>query len=277
MDQSQKRSWWNRNWKWVVPAGCLTPILVCGGFITLVFVFVFGAIKSSDVYIDSNVLIVTPGRNQREQAREGTVPTLTEADAHAIATECPSVQAVSPFIGTFGQVIGGDITWQPDQMLGVGPDYPHVCNWSVAAGRFFDDRDIAGATKVCVIGHTLALQLFPNTVPIGEQVRVKNIPFIVIGVLNRKGENLVGQDQDNILLMPYTTVRKRLLTSEFSNVDGIFVSARSEALSPGAEKEINSLLRDRHRIQPGDTPDFEVHNTPRNQARVMPLPLIKSR
>ena len=211
--------------------------------------------------LGSNVIIVHPGRGQHGPAREGTVTTLTEADAQAIAAECPAVLAVSPFIGTSGQVIGGNVNWQPDQMLGVGPDYPRVCNWSMADGEFFSDRDIAGATKVCVIGYTLVLQLFPDTDPIGQQVRVKNIPFQVVGVLNRKGANLVGQDQDNILLMPYTTVRKRLQTSAFANVDIIFVSARSEALSPRAEQEIQSLLKDRHRVQPGETPDFEVHNT----------------
>ena len=187
--------------------------------------------------------------------------TLTEADAQAIAEECPAVLAVSPLIVASGQVIGGNINWQPNQMLGVSPDYPRVCNWSMADGEFFTDRDIAGATKVCVIGQTLVLNLFPDTKPIGQQVRVKNIPFSVIGVLKRKGANLGGQDQDNILLMPYTTVRKRLETSAFTNVDFVFVSARSEALSSCAEQEIRSLLMDRHRVQPGEAADFEVHNT----------------
>jgi putative ABC transport system permease protein len=136
-----------------------------------------------------------------------------------------------------------------------------VRNWPLVSGAFITDSDIAGATKVCVIGHTLAAQLFPGVDPIGQQLRVKNIPFIVIGVLNRKGANLVGQDQDNVLLMPYTTVRKRLQTSAFANVDLVFVSARSEALSPKAEQEIRSLLAERHHIPIGEKPDFEVRNT----------------
>ena len=103
--------------------------------------------------------------------------TLTAADASAIADECPAVLAVSPFVGTSGQVIGGNVNWQPDQMLGVGPDYPVVRNWPLASGEFFTERDVAGATKVCVIGHTLVTQLFPDADPIGQQVRVKNIPF----------------------------------------------------------------------------------------------------
>jgi len=211
--------------------------------------------------LGSNVIVVIPARDQSGGVRQGNVTTLTEADAFAIAQECPSVAAVSPYIGTSGQVIGGNVNWQPDQMLGVGPDYPIVRNWVMASGEFFSQREIAGATKVCVLGNTVAKQLFPNTEAVGQQVRVKNIPFTVIGVLIRKGANLVGQDQDNILLMPYSTVRKRLQNSAFSNVDVIFVSARSQADSSLAEKEIRTLLSERHRTPPGEKPDFEVRNT----------------
>jgi putative ABC transport system permease protein len=211
--------------------------------------------------LGSNVILVLPASGQSGGVRSGTVTTLTAADATAIATECPSVRAVSPFIGTSGQVIGGNINWQPDQMLGVGPDYPVVRNWPLAEGEFISDRDVAGASKVCVIGHTLAVQLFPDVDPVGQQLRVKNIPFTVIGVLVRKGANLVGQDQDNVLLMPYTTVRKRLQSSAFANIDLVFVSAKSELLSPKAEQEIKALLTERHRIPPGEKPDFEVRNT----------------
>jgi putative ABC transport system permease protein len=212
--------------------------------------------------LGSNVILVLPSSSQNGGVRQGTVTTLTAADAQAIADECPSVLAVSPFVGAGGgQVIGGNVNWQPDQMLGVGPDYPLVRNWPLAAGEFFTENDVTGASKVCVIGHTLVTQLFPDVDPIGQQVRVKNIPFRVVGVLTRKGANLVGQDQDNILLMPYTTVRKRLQSSAFANIDLVFVSARSEALSPKAEQEIRSLLTERHRIPLGEKPDFEVRNT----------------
>ncbi|MFO0938275.1 MAG: ABC transporter permease [Gemmataceae bacterium] len=211
--------------------------------------------------IGSNVIIVLPATSQSGGVRSGTVVTLTAADADAIATECPSVQAVSPMVGTNGQVVGGNINWKPDQMLGVGSDYPIVRNVAVSSGAFFTDRDIAGASKVCVVGYTVARQLFPDSDPIGQQVRVKNIPFIIIGVLERKGANLVGQDQDNVLLMPYTTVRKRLQNSAFANIDLIFISARSEAVSAKAEQEIKGLLSDRHGIEPGGKPDYEVRNT----------------
>ncbi|HLJ97870.1 MAG TPA: ABC transporter permease [Gemmataceae bacterium] len=211
--------------------------------------------------LGSNVILVFPGMSQTGGARSGRVTTLTAADAQAIGAECPSVLAASPFIGTSGQVIGGSVNWQPDQMLGVGPDYPVVRNWPLASGEFFSERDIVAAAKVCVLGYTVARQLFPEMDPIGQQVRVKNIPFTVIGVLIRKGADLVGQDQDNVLLMPHTTVRKRLQNSAFANVDVVFVSAKSQALSSRAEQEIHSLLMERHRIPPGERPDFEVRNT----------------
>ena len=218
-------------------------------------------IQSQFQAIGSNVIIVLPASGQTAGVRQGAVTTLTAADGRAIADECPAVLAVSPFVGTTGQVIGGNINWQPDQMLGVGPDYPIVRNWQLDSGEFFTDSDISGATKVCVLGRTLVTQLFPNVDPIDQQVRVKNIPFRVIGVLERKGANLVGQDQDNIIVMPYTTVRKRLQPSTFANVDVLFVSARSDALSSQAEREMRGLLTERHHISQGEKPDFEVRNT----------------
>jgi putative ABC transport system permease protein len=212
--------------------------------------------------LGSNVLIVLPGANQNGGVRQGTVNTLTGADATAIAEECPAVKAVSPIVVTSGQIIGGNVNWQPHDMFGVGPDYPVVRNWPLLpGGLFFDDGDIAGATKYCVIGHTIAIHLFPDGDPVGQEIRVKNIPLTVRGVLARKGANLVGQDQDDIILMPYTTVRKRLQASAFANIDVIFVSAKSEALSKKAEQEIEVLLAERHRVPAGEKPDFEVRNT----------------
>ncbi len=186
--------------------------------------------------IGSNVIVVLPASSQTGGVRSGTVTTLTEGDSDAIVAECPSVLAASPFIGTSGQVIGGNINWQPDQMLGVGPDYPLVRSSPLVSGEFFTQREIAAAAKVCVLGYTVARQLFPDADPVGQQVRVKNIPFRVIGLLARKGADLGGRDQDNVLLMPFTTVRKRLQNSGFNNVDLIFISARSETLSFSAPK-----------------------------------------
>jgi putative ABC transport system permease protein len=211
--------------------------------------------------LGSNVILVIPARSTAGGVRQGRVTTLTGADGEAITQECPTVLAASPEVFTSGQVIGGNVNWQPNDMVGVGTDYLTVRNWPLAAGEFFSERDVAAATKVCVIGHTLAVKLFPNADAVGQQVRVKNIPFTVVGVLSRKGANLVGQDQDDILLMPYTTVRKRVQGSSFSNVDVMLVSARSQAASQLAEKQIQSLLIERHHIPPGGKADFEVRNT----------------
>jgi putative ABC transport system permease protein len=167
---------------------------------------------------------------------------------------------VSPLIQTSGQIIGGNINHSPKEMIGVGTDFLIVRNWPLATGDFISSRDVAGAARVCIIGQTVANQLFPDEDPIGQQVRVKSIPLRVIGVLTKRGANMVGQDQDDIVLMPYTTVRKRLQGSAFTNVGIALVSAKNENLSAQAQAEINVLLRERHRIPPGEKPDFEVRN-----------------
>ncbi len=209
----------------------------------------------------SNALFVTPGSRERDGARNTTAQTLTAADANAIALECPAVRAVSPVVITSAQVIGGNVNWKPGEMLGVAPDYLTVRGWDLACGEFISERDVAGAAKVCVIGQTLVTRLFPSEDPIGQQIRVKNIPFRVVGVLSRKGSNMFGQDQDDVLYMPFTTVQKRLQGSTFATINYIIVSAKSEPLSQQAEKEIRSLLLERHRIAPGQPSDFEVRSS----------------
>jgi putative ABC transport system permease protein len=212
--------------------------------------------------LGSNVIIVFPARKESAGGvREGPVQTLTADDARAIADECPSVRAASPLVGAQGQVVGGNANWKPAQMQGVGPDYLEVRNWVIAAGEFFTERDVQSANKVCVIGDTLHRRLFPSQDPIGQQVRIKNIPFTIVGVLGKKGADLVGNDQDDILLLPYSTARKRLQGSQFANVDVIMLSARSEAQSAQAVKEVETLLAERHKIPPGRNNDFNVENT----------------
>jgi putative ABC transport system permease protein len=210
--------------------------------------------------LGSNVILVLPASRDSGGVRQGLYMTLTEADTKAIAAECPSVAAVSPAIQTNGQVIGGNVNCNPIVLAGVGPDYVVVRTWPMASGEFFTERDVVAAAKVCVIGLTVANQLFPGEDPIGQQVRVKNIPLTVVGVLSKKGANMVGQDQDDIVLMPYTTVRKRLDGSPFANVPVALVSAKSEILTNQAMSEIEVLLKERHRIPAGEKPDFEVRS-----------------
>ncbi|MBM3203567.1 FtsX-like permease family protein [Candidatus Woesearchaeota archaeon] len=210
--------------------------------------------------LGSNVILVFPGNRRREGVSQQIV-TLTVRDSDAIGVDCPSVLASSPILGVSGQVIYGSSNFSPHEMSGVTSDYLTVRNWPLHRGTFFTNRDVTSANKVCVIGNTLVAKLFQTTDPIGKTIRIKNIPFRVIGILETKGANMVGQDQDNIVLMPISTVRKRLRGSEFDNVNAIMVSARSVQLMSEAQNEIDQLLSERHRIQPGEPRDYVVQNT----------------
>jgi len=218
-------------------------------------------VQSQFELLGTNVIVVMPGSHRSRGVRQGTRPTLTAKDSEAIGRQCPSVLASTPLVGTGGQVIYGNANWNPSEMHGVGLDYLTVRNWPLRHGGFFTEGDIRSASKVCVIGHTLVAKLFQTTNPLGASIRVRNVPFRVIGILEPKGANMVGQDQDNIILMPYTTVRKRLHGSGFDNVHAILVSAKSITAMRDAENDIRQLLLERHRISPGEPADFEVQNT----------------
>jgi putative ABC transport system permease protein len=211
--------------------------------------------------LGTNVIVVIPGSRRRDGISRGSTTTLTTRDADAISRECSAVLAATPLVGFGGQVIHSGSNFSPREMYGVGADYLTVRNWPLRSGRFFSRRDLVSSAKVCIIGQTLVARLFQTTNPIGETIRIKNIPFKVIGVLEKKGANLFGQDQDNVILMPCTSVRKRLQGSEFDNVDSILVSARSLAVAPDARQELTQLLAERHRLQPGDPLDFTVQDT----------------
>jgi putative ABC transport system permease protein len=211
--------------------------------------------------LGTNVIVVYPEMRQQAGVRQNRSVTLTADDSVAITTECSSVIAASPLVGAGGQIIYGNANWLPREMLGVGIDYLTVRNWPLEYGGFFTDRDIAGASKICVVGKTIVARLFQTVNPIGETIRIRNIPFRIVGVLEEKGANIVGDDQDNVVLLPYTTVRKRLQGSNFGDVDLIMASASSTGRMELATREIEQLLLDRHRIAPGELPDFGVKNT----------------
>jgi len=213
--------------------------------------------------LGTNVLIVHPGSRQPGGVRQGqgSQVTLTAADGAAIERECPSVLAASPMMRTDGQVIVGNQNWAPDEISGVNPALLLVRNWQIARGGFFTEREVRSASKVCVVGQTVVDNLFPNVDPIGKTLRIKKIPFVVIGILEPKGSNLMGRDEDNVVFVPYTTVQKRLSGKVFNNIDAMFISARSGDLMAQAEYEIRLLLRERHRIRTGKPDDFEIHNT----------------
>jgi putative ABC transport system permease protein len=212
--------------------------------------------------LGTNVLVVLPGSSQSQGARQSLVPTLKKEDADAISKECPAVLAASPLVSAAGQqVIWGNTNWNPKEIWGVGQDYLLVRNWVLREGAFFSDRDMASRSKVCVLGQTVATKLFQMTNPMGETVRIKNVPFRVIGVLDRKGANMVGQDQDDIVLLPCTTVLRSLQGSQFNNINAIMVSARTMDQMTEAENQIQELLLERHHIHPGMPADFNVQNT----------------
>ncbi len=211
--------------------------------------------------LGTNVILVFPGQTRRGGARQSGAPTLTAADSESIGTECPAVLAASPIVGTAGQVIYGNENWNPKTMQGVGQDYLIVRNWELEAGGFFSTSDIDSNAKVCVIGQTLIPKLFRTVNPLDETIRVNNVPFRVIGILSKKGANMVGDDQDDVILMPHTTVRKRLNGSPLDNVGIIMVSARGTNQMAEATNQIESLLYERHEVGPSEEPDFSVQDT----------------
>lgn len=209
----------------------------------------------------TNVIVVQPTSVNRRGVRSGRTNTLTAADSIAIERENNSIVASSPMVGAGGQVVYGNLNFSPNEMLGVGENYLQVRNWPIRYGTFFEKSQIDKAEKVCVIGKTLVVKLFQTANPLGERIRVGNKPFTIIGVLETKGANMVGQDQDSIILMPYSTVRKTLQGSPFDDVNAIVASAVSMDRMAEASEDIKQLLMDRHKISQGQLPDFEVQTT----------------
>ncbi len=217
------------------------------------------SVKEQIAALGTNVLMVFPGAQRQGGVRfaAGSAVTLTEDDAKAIERDCPAVSYVSP--GTFsgGQVIAGNLNWAT-RIHGVGADYLEIREWSVEYGEFFTDDDVKAASKVCVLGTTVADNLFPDSDPVGRSIRIRNVPFKVIGVLTKKGQNAMGDDQDDVILAPFTTVQRRL--SHYPYIRYILVSATSSRSIGAAENEIADLLRMRHKIEPYTPDDFTIRN-----------------
>jgi len=218
-------------------------------------------VQSEFQALGTNVIFVLPANRRRHGVRKKGWPTLSSSDAKAIAEECSSVRAATPMLFTGANVIYGNANWTPSEIVGVGTQYLAVRDWSTIDGSFLSDRDISSAAKVCVIGRTIVAKLFQTASPIGQSIRVRNIPFRVIGVLEKKGVNMVGEDQDDIILLPYTTVRKRIQGSSYDYLHAVMVSAASVSLMAEATSEIKYLLDERHNIAPGEESDFRVHDT----------------
>jgi putative ABC transport system permease protein len=192
---------------------------------------------------------------------QGASSGLTEDDARAIQSECPSVLQVSPVVRTGAQVVAGDQNWAT-QVQGVWANYTEIREWPLSSGAFFTDSDVRGAAKVCVLGQTVVDNLFGSSDPIGQIIRIKKMPFRVVGVLFAKGTDARGNDQDDIIMAPLPVVQRRMLG--ITNVNNVMVSATSALLTGQAISEMTALLRQRHRIQAGAADDFTV----RSQAEI---------
>lgn len=210
----------------------------------------------------SNLLIILPGATTSGGVRmgSGTQPTLTMGDADAMQKECPAVSDVAPILSGIAQVVFGHQNWSTG-VVGTTPSMLTVRDWPVAAGRSFSDQDVKSATKVCLLGQTVVDNLFGDMSPVGQVIRIKKVPFTVIGVLSMKGQSAQGQDQDDTIYVPVTTAQKKLFGTTFPGmVRIIMVKAKSTQDMPAAEKQINDLLKQRHRIGPKQENDFTVRN-----------------
>lgn len=221
-----------------------------------------GAQVSVEAQISSlgtNVLMVFPGTTTRGgvMSGAGTATTLTEDDAHAVKELVPAVAYVSPILRSAGQAVFGNVNWGTS-IQGGSVDYFAIRDWPLQSGEYFADADVRAATKVCLLGQTVAQQLFGDADAVGQTIRIRNIPFRVIGTLRPKGQNVMGQDQDDIIIVPYTTLQKRILG--VTRTWGFMVSAVSKGRMLEAEEGVRQLLRLRHRIAPGDDDDFTIRS-----------------
>jgi putative ABC transport system permease protein len=215
--------------------------------------------KSQIASMGSNLIAIWPGASRSGPAHGGmgSMQTLSAEDADAIARECRDVKAVTPVIRSGVQIVFRENNWS-SRAEGVGAAHPEVRDWSLSEGAFFTESDVRAGARVCVIGATVAENLFTDQDPVGQTVRIKGMTFRVVGVLSRKGSTAWGSDQDDTVVMPWTTVRRAIEGSTFSNVHQITISLYSMDNLERAREEISAVLRQRHRIGPGQEDDFTV-------------------
>ncbi len=231
--------------------------------------------------LGSNLIMLLPGSVTAGGVRmgAGSRNTLTEDDSYAIQREVEDVQASAPQLRGTGHVVAGNSNWST-VFYGVTPEYFDARNWVIATGDGFEPSDLTGAGKVALLGETVARNLFDDADPIGQVIRIRKVPFRVIGTLQRKGQSLMGQDQDDVILMPISTARNRVLGGSAARqrtVGSIFVKVREGADMKEVESQIRSLLRQRHRLAPGADDDFTLRNlsevlaTREESSRIMTL------
>jgi putative ABC transport system permease protein len=209
--------------------------------------------------LGSNMLILLPGSVNEGGTRTGTggASTLTTDDGLAIVS-VPHVAAVSPTVTVRTQVVAGDNNWQTT-VTGVAPSYTYIRSWASASGVFFSQSDVASAAKVCVLGQTVVENLFPGGAdPLGATILIRNVPFVVVGTLSAKGQSGVGQDQDDTILIPYTSALQRLTGQ--TTLGSMLISADAPEHVDGVQTAVTALLEQRHRLTQGTPDDFAIRN-----------------
>jgi putative ABC transport system permease protein len=236
----------------IIGVGCVVAMVAIGQGAS-------SAIQSQIGALGTNLLMIFSGSHSAGGVRGGTgsIQNLTVDDAAAIRRDCPSVALADPAVRTSGQVVNGDQNWFTS-IQGTGPDYPTIRAWAVAKGSFFSEEDVKATTKVAILGQTVVENLFGDTDPVGEVIRLKGVPFRVLGVLDRKGGSQMGQDQDDVVVVPYSTAQKRLMG--ITHIQMIMVSALGPDRIDAATAEITDLLRQRHRIGRGQDDDFMIRS-----------------
>jgi len=214
--------------------------------------------------LGSNLIIVRQGSINAAGTRlgHGSRRTVTEDDAVALAREVPAVQVAAPSVRGSEQVLSPTLNWGT-VIQGVTPEYLDARDWSLVAGRTISPEDVDGASKVALIGQTALMNLFGDTDPVGRTIRIRGVPFAIVGVLDRKGQTTGGTDQDDVILLPLSTAKKKILGVSKSSpraVDAIAVKIRAGEDMDEAETQIRTLLRQRHRLKPDQDDDFWLRN-----------------
>lgn len=214
--------------------------------------------------IGSNLVIIIPGSLTTSGLHMGTgnAVTLSEADAKDLVAQCPDIAVTAPVVRGAAQIVYGDSNWATS-IIGTGPAYLSIRDLSVAKGTAFSERDIDSATKVALLGQTVVDNLFGDADPLGQTIRIKKVPFTVVGVIERKGQSPTGQDQDDVILMPISTAKRKVIGVTSANADAvgaIIMQATSSNAIQSAQDEAQALLRQRHHLQSAEDDDFSIRN-----------------
>lgn len=244
----------------------LTMLGIVIGVAAVICMFAVGnganeKISASIASMGSNLLMVRPGAATSGGKRGGgSKPSLTLEDAEAVAREIPTVEDVAPVLRGTSQIVYGNTNWSTS-IWGTTNSIMNVRDWTLALGRGLTDSDVRGSAKVCLLGQTVVDELFGNQDPVGSIVRIDKIPMKVIGVLQGKGSSGMGNDQDDVIFVPITTVQKRLFGSRFpGKIGDIMIKGKTSDVLEIAERDITFLLAQRHRIRDGEENDFNVRN-----------------